>query len=415
MITTLAPGLFTATTAYSNEMQDTLLNILDRAFTVHDYSTVLEYVGPQGINYFGRAHTSGDYIRRDMIGDAKTYSRCKTVVNAATFHRSFDGSYTLESVREETEAWEVNGKHHHAHCIFSIAYLNNPLQLVSVSLKTVSAAMPATSPGEYEEANSEFTATSTPTPTPASTLEPAPTQQPTATPAATQQPIAIPAPTPEPTPTQAEFLSKNDNSDLSRIEETLLIEVARVAGKTKHTMYANLDSESAYNSALNHHLTDTGTINRYITEFTYGFDPALKPDLIEGVGRVTNFIDFQYTLTAYEAVRTYGPLHTEPDDGATFVWIAFTAKNTSVKTARVNFDAIELSDANGLTYDYSNKGPLFNTEYIQPTLSKPGQILFEVASDAIGKPMKLIFRDSDYSPKETKTVLLPPLTKVGNN
>jgi hypothetical protein len=369
---------------------------------VHDYSTVLEYVGPQGINYFGRAHTSRDYIQRDMIGDARTYSRCKTVVDAATFHHSFDGFYTLESVREETEALEANGKRHYAHCIFSIAYVNNPLRLISVSLKTVSAGTTASSSGEYERANAESTTTSAATPTPAFTLEPVHTSQPT------------PAPTPEPTPTQAEFLAKNDHADLSRIEEGLLIEVARVAGQTKHAMYANLDSDSAYDSALNHHLTDTGTVNRYITGFTYGFDPDLKPALIEGVGRIINFVAFQYTLTAYEAVRTYGPLHNEPDDGAIFVWIAFTAKN-AIKTARVNFDAIELVDANGLTYDCSNNGPLFNTEYIQPTLSKPGQILFEVASDAIGKPMKLLFRDSDYSPSEAKTVLLPPLTEVANN
>ena len=152
LVITIAAGLFTAT-ACSAQPQDCLLNIIDRALTVHDYSTVLEYVDNRGINYFDRENSSRAYIKKDIINDSRTYSRCKTTVYPATFRTISDGNITTESAEEDTEEWENSGKHHLAYCLFSITYSNaRPIRLISMNRKVMNAPEVGTVSGDFRVA-----------------------------------------------------------------------------------------------------------------------------------------------------------------------------------------------------------------------------------------------------------------------
>ncbi len=136
---------------------------------------------------------------------------------------------------------------------------------------------------------------------------------------------------------------------------------------------------------------------------------------IQGVGTVVTFAGCEYTITGYKALRTYGAMQARPEKGTMFVWLTFTARNTSDSTQRVYFDWFDLADQFGRTYKRSVKGPIFNYEEIQPGLSMQGESLFEVPADAIGKPMYFVLSDDSWSNKQIFRVPLPGVTAVENN
>jgi hypothetical protein len=77
----LMAGLTLSTAkAVENPLQNSLLDIIDRALAVHDYTTVLKYVDSSGLNYFGYPNASRAHVRADILNDSRLYASCKTTV-----------------------------------------------------------------------------------------------------------------------------------------------------------------------------------------------------------------------------------------------------------------------------------------------------------------------------------------------
>jgi hypothetical protein len=87
----------------------------------HNWRAIVAYTRGS-INYFGRTHTSNDYIRNDMIGDADNYRWVHSTIYPDTFTREvsneysfkWQGSMIYDSITEYTEALENNGRLHRA-------------------------------------------------------------------------------------------------------------------------------------------------------------------------------------------------------------------------------------------------------------------------------------------------------------
>ena len=353
LIITLAAGLLTAT-AHCAQMPDSLLNIIDRALTVHDYSTVLEYVDSRGIDYFQRKNSSRAYIKQDIINDSRTYARCKTTVYPATFITTSEGDITTESVEEDTEEWENTGKHHHAYCLFSITYSNTrPIRLISMNLKVMKSPKVGTGSGDFQVAA-------------------------------------------EPTP------------------ETVIAEASPT--RTRH-LDAQRDDNGFWNGP------DSQSTSERTPEATVAATPEparlqtpeVTPTPPIGIGQTFEFDGIEFTITKYKALKTYSDLRVTPDEGAVFVWITFSARNVSSETKDVDFDSLISLVGKHLLFKYSNKGPIFNFERIQPTLAKKGEILFEVAEQVIGEPMSLYLDNQSCPNSLHEAVWLPALTIVEDN
>jgi hypothetical protein len=99
----------------------------------HDYATFAQYL-PAKMRYFGHA-ASQAWIARDMAGDARNYSSAQTIPNVATYSSWTDAQGLIhESMQEETFAQEVNGKKHHAHCLFQMVRSGQIIQSLDLSV-----------------------------------------------------------------------------------------------------------------------------------------------------------------------------------------------------------------------------------------------------------------------------------------
>lgn len=116
-------------------LQNSLLDIIDKALAVHDYTTVLKYIDNSGLNYFGYPNASRAYVRGDILNDSRLYASSKTTVYPSTFRRSLQGAVTTESAEEDTDKWEKSGKRVHTYSRFTITYSNSrPIHLISLNL-----------------------------------------------------------------------------------------------------------------------------------------------------------------------------------------------------------------------------------------------------------------------------------------
>jgi len=111
---------------------------VDQALNDHDWSAFSAYIGNGTIDYFGHRNASASFIRGDMQQDARTYKWTRTYPIRSTFRQYEKQGLIYESVQEQTEALEFNGKHHQANCLLQVSYEpGNPPRLVSVSLKVL--------------------------------------------------------------------------------------------------------------------------------------------------------------------------------------------------------------------------------------------------------------------------------------
>jgi Superinfection immunity protein len=121
--------------AVETPLQNGLLDIIDKALAVHDYTTVLKYIDNSGLNYFGYPNASRAYVRGDILNDSRLYASCKATVYPSTFRRSLQGAVTTESAEEDTDKWEKSGKRVHTYSRFTITYSNSrPIHLISLNL-----------------------------------------------------------------------------------------------------------------------------------------------------------------------------------------------------------------------------------------------------------------------------------------
>jgi hypothetical protein len=118
--------------------ESALIFKIDHALDDHDWQTITNYVVGGVSNYFGHQNVSVAFIKKDIQGDAKNYLWTRSQTDQSTFHRSVKDGVVYESVEEHTEALELNGRHHKAHCLFEISYRNgNPLAILSLSLRVL--------------------------------------------------------------------------------------------------------------------------------------------------------------------------------------------------------------------------------------------------------------------------------------
>ena len=118
--------------------ESALIFKLDRALEAHDWGTVSTYVANGVVDYFGHRNASAAFIRKDMEGDARRYRWTHTYPDTSTFRRSIENGVIYESVEEQTEALENDGRHHQAHCLFEITYQDgNPPTVLTLSLKVL--------------------------------------------------------------------------------------------------------------------------------------------------------------------------------------------------------------------------------------------------------------------------------------
>jgi hypothetical protein len=111
---------------------------IDEALSEHDWATVTGYVVDGGTNYFGHRNATVAFIRKDMEGDAKMYRSTQTYPDSSTFRQTVKDGIVYESIEEQTEALEYNGRHHQARCLFGIAYQEGIRpSIISLSLKVL--------------------------------------------------------------------------------------------------------------------------------------------------------------------------------------------------------------------------------------------------------------------------------------
>jgi hypothetical protein len=102
---------------------------LDRAMDRHDWQSIVAYTSGS-INYFGRTHSTNDYIRRDMIGDSNNYRWVHSTVYPNTFTREVSSEYSpkwygpmiYDSITVYTEALENNGRLHRANTRLTVGF-----------------------------------------------------------------------------------------------------------------------------------------------------------------------------------------------------------------------------------------------------------------------------------------------------
>jgi hypothetical protein len=123
--------------APSNEESPVILK-LDRALNDHDWSALSTYIGSEPVHYFDHRNASISFIRGDLEQDARTYRWTRTYPERSTFRRYVRDGVIYESIEEQREALEFNGKHHQAHCLLEVSYEDgNPPKLISISLQVL--------------------------------------------------------------------------------------------------------------------------------------------------------------------------------------------------------------------------------------------------------------------------------------
>ena len=118
--------------------QEPFILRLDQVLNNHDWSELSNYIGNGTIDYFGHRNVPISFVRNDMEQDARNYQWTRTYPNRASFRQYTKEGLVYESIQEQTEAQEINGRHHQANCLLQVSYQNgNPPKLVSVSLKVL--------------------------------------------------------------------------------------------------------------------------------------------------------------------------------------------------------------------------------------------------------------------------------------
>ena len=122
----------------SNNEESPVILKLDRALNDHDWSALSTYIGNGAVTYFGHKNAAASFIRGDLEQDARTYRWTRAYPKRSTFRQYVREGVIYESVEEQTEALEFDGKHHQAHCLLEISYEDgNPPRLISISLKVL--------------------------------------------------------------------------------------------------------------------------------------------------------------------------------------------------------------------------------------------------------------------------------------
>ena len=112
----------------------------------HNWRAVVAY-SSGSINYFGRIHTSNDYIRNDMIGDANNYRWVHSTIYPDTFTREVSNEYSskwqgpmiYDSITEYTQAQENNGRTHRATTRLTVGFTvyNDVITIYALVLKVL--------------------------------------------------------------------------------------------------------------------------------------------------------------------------------------------------------------------------------------------------------------------------------------
>jgi hypothetical protein len=96
---------------------------LNSALDNHDWQTLTRYTLNGMTNYFGHNRATNAFIRRDMEGDARNYRVCSSRPELSTFRSwTTNDGLTHDEIELYTEALEVSGKQHHAHCLLEVIY-----------------------------------------------------------------------------------------------------------------------------------------------------------------------------------------------------------------------------------------------------------------------------------------------------
>jgi hypothetical protein len=117
-------------TSNPNRSPSSFIVALSRAFDNHDWQTITNYTMSGSVNYFGHLRVSNAFIRRDMQGDAQTYTSDRSIVYPETFTHEvsdeyssrWDGPMIYDSITVYTEALENNGHLHKAKTRLTVGY-----------------------------------------------------------------------------------------------------------------------------------------------------------------------------------------------------------------------------------------------------------------------------------------------------
>jgi formylglycine-generating enzyme required for sulfatase activity len=115
-----------------------LIVSLIHAIHDRDWALLTSYIVEGATEYFGHTNVTNAFVERDVQQDARTYRWSKSYPDLSTFHKEIIDGITYESIEERTQSLEYSGRHHEAHCLFSISYRDgNPLTVLSLSIKVL--------------------------------------------------------------------------------------------------------------------------------------------------------------------------------------------------------------------------------------------------------------------------------------
>jgi hypothetical protein len=116
------------TNPYADEL--TFINNISQSFDTHDWSYITRLTVSGNVNYFGHLKASNNFIIRDMQGDARNYAWVKSITYPDSFTHEVSNEYSsrwsgpmiYDSIAENTEAMERNGRLHRASVRMTVGY-----------------------------------------------------------------------------------------------------------------------------------------------------------------------------------------------------------------------------------------------------------------------------------------------------
>ena len=159
---TVEPTPVPRLTPPSPDSDKQILFILDVVNTLdkHDWQTLTAHTADGSVNYFGRASTSNDYIRRDMQQDARTYSWSHSTYYPDTFTHDTSKEMIYDSINVYSENQERAGRLHKALTRLTVGYTihdglptiyNLDLKVLNAA-QSITASQPVATPGDDNQA-----------------------------------------------------------------------------------------------------------------------------------------------------------------------------------------------------------------------------------------------------------------------
>ena len=128
-----------------------------------------------------------------------------------------------------------------------------------------------------------------------------------------------------------------------------------------------------------------------------------------------HFDGCDWELTTFQALKTYGVLHHEPENGGVYVRLILKVSNNGDSPKRVDFNNLLLIDPKGRRFSYCGVADPFNTTEIQPGFNFKGEIVFMIPVDVVFQKMTLLLVNDSWAERQERPVQLPRLTQILEN